>query len=153
MKRFFSNNISLAVLAVLIVFSFFLPSIIQGKIPIPSDALINLYHPWRDTSYGNYAPGRYPAKNTLITDPVLQTYPWRQIAVENLKSGILPLWNPYSFGGQPLLANFQSSVFQVTNLFFLILPFKSAWAFNIILPSIFNSRIHILIFNKFRFYI
>lgn len=139
MKRFFSNNISLAVLAALIVFSFFLPSIIQGKIPIPSDALINLYHPWRDTSYGNYPAGRYPAKNTLITDPVLQTYPWRQMAVENLKSGILPLWNPYSFGGQPFLANFQSSVFQMNNIFFFLLPFKSAWALNIILPSILTA--------------
>ncbi len=139
MRKFFTSNTRLLILVSLVVFAFFLPGLIQGKMPIPSDALINLYHPWRDNPYGNYIQGRFPAKNTLITDPVLQTYPWRKIVIENLKSGILPLWNPYSFAGQPLLANFQSSVFQVNNILFAFLPFKSAWAANIILPSLFSA--------------
>lgn len=151
MKKFFSSNVRLLILASLVIFSFFLPGLIQGKIPIPSDALINLYHPWRDTPYGNYTQGRYPAKNTLITDPVLQTYPWRQILISNLKTGIFPLWNPYSFAGQPLLANFQSSAFQINNLFFAFLPFKSAWTVNIILPSILTAVFTYLFLTNLNF--
>lgn len=139
MKRLFISKYLGVLLAAVFTLSFFLPKILEGKIPIPGDALLNLYHPWRDVPFGTFSPGRFPAKNTLITDPVLQTYPWRELVIENLKSQVIPLWNPYSFGGQPLLANVQSSVFQVLNIFFFIFPFKLAWSLNIILPSILTS--------------
>lgn len=148
MRKFYSNSLLGLILAIFIVFSFFLPNLTRGKIPIPSDALINLYHPWRDSSYNSYQPGRFPAKNTLITDPILQTYPWRQLAIDNLKSGFMPLWNPYSFAGQPLLANFQSSVFQLSNLFFFLLNFKVAWTINIILPSILTAAFTFLFLSN-----
>ncbi len=136
MKKSFSNNISGLLTATFLVLVFFLPSALKGKFPIPADALINLYHPLRDISQDAYNPGKFPAKNTLITDPVLQTYPWRFTAINNLKSGSFPLWNPYSFSGQPLTANIQSAPFQISNLLFFIIPFKIAWVLQIILPEI-----------------
>ena len=136
MKKLFTNLNLRAVLAPFIILFFFTPSILQGKIAIPADSLLGLYYPWRDQSLGGYAAGKFPVKNPLITDPVLQTFPWKKIVGENFKQGSLPLWNPYSFSGQPLLANVQSSPFQIINIFFLILPFKIGWAIQVILPLI-----------------
>jgi len=50
-------------------------------------------------------------------------YPLRYILAESLHSGIIPLWNPYKFGGAPFLATMQTGVFYPVNwLFFLIFP-------------------------------
>lgn len=136
MKILFSSKFFGILAVTTIILSFFLPNIIRGRIPIPADAILNLYHPFRDLQIEKFQAGRFPAKNTLITDPVLQTYPWRYLIIKNLNEGRVPLWNPYSFSGQPLLANFQSSAFQVGNVFFVFLPFNIAWAINIILPLI-----------------
>ncbi len=136
MKRLFSKNILGFLTTAILVLAFFIPGALKGKFPIPADAFINLYHPLRDISQDGYSPGRFPAKNTLITDPVLQTYPWRFTAIGDMKSGNFPLWNPYGFSGQPLSANIQSAPFQITNILFLILPFKIAWSIQIILSEI-----------------
>ncbi len=42
--------------------------------------------------------------------PSLQFVPWRQFALEQLRAGILPLWNPYNGAGTPLFANYQSAL-------------------------------------------
>ena len=125
-----------AIVVCALIFLFFLPNLLIGKVPIPADDLLGLYHPWRDQTYDGYNIGKFPVKNPLITDPVLQTYPWRNLAVFNIQEGNLPLWNPYSFSGQPLLANIQSSPFQVFNFLFFIFPFKVAWSLQIILPVV-----------------
>lgn len=138
MKKSFFKFVP-AVLVCLVVFSFFLPKLLKGKLPIPADSLLGLYHPWRDLSTDNYLPGKFPVKNPLITDPILQTYPWRYLVISNFKNFELPLWNPYSFSGQPLLGNIQSSPFQIFNLLFFIMPFKLAWSIQIILVPIFTA--------------
>lgn len=137
MKKFFSNFPLILVAAV--VLSFFIPNLIKGKIPIPADSTLGLYHPFRDNSYDGYKAEKFPTKNPLITDPVLQTYPWRLQVVDNFKAGFAPLWNPYSFSGQPLLANTQSAPFQILNLLFFVFSFKIAWALSIILPLALTS--------------
>ena len=134
MLRLFFRNLFIFLAAPFAVFLFFLPNLLRDKIPIPGDALLGLYHPWRDVSYQGFNEGKFPVKNPLITDPILQTYPWRKIVVENFKKFELPFWNPYSFSGQPLLANFQSSPFQIFNILFLLFPFKLAWGLQIVLP-------------------
>ncbi|OGG12808.1 hypothetical protein A3D77_07165 [Candidatus Gottesmanbacteria bacterium RIFCSPHIGHO2_02_FULL_39_11] len=105
---------------------FFYPFFIFGKIPIPSDALVGLYYPFRDTLNTRY-PNGYPYKNPLITDPVRQQYVWRELSVDAFRKGKLPLWNPYSFAGTPLLANFQSASFYPLNILFFIFSFPFAW--------------------------
>lgn len=134
-----SSNLLFTLLTCFLILLFFLPNLILGKVPIPADSLLGLYHPFRDLSIDGYNPGKFPVKNPLITDPVLQTYPWRYLVFKNIKEGNFPLWNPYSFSGQPLLANIQSSSFQLTNILFLILPFKIGWAISTILLSVLAS--------------
>jgi hypothetical protein len=56
--------------------------------------------------------------------PLLQFYPWRQLAFDLLRAGQWPLWNPYLGNGAPLLANLQSAVFYPPNWLGVILPLE-----------------------------
>lgn len=56
------------------------------------------------------------------TDLAQQFLTWRAFAAASLHSGHLPLWNPYTYSGQPFLAGFQSAVFYPPNLLFVVLP-------------------------------
>lgn len=111
----------------IIVIIFFWQFFLKGFLPIPSDTIIGLYHPFRDLYAKDYSNG-IPFKNFLITDPVRQQYPWRELTIWSEKKIELPLWNPYSFSGTPLLANMQSAAFYPLNILFLILPFSIAWS-------------------------
>src|SRR3989304_3309109 len=84
---------------------FFWQFLFKGLLPIPTDTIVGLYHPYRDLYVKDY-PNGIPFKNFLITDPVRQQYPWRKLAISAEKNFELPLWNPYNFSGTPLLANF-----------------------------------------------
>ena len=116
----------------LLVVTFFWQFLVKGLLPIPSDTIIGLYHPFRDLYAKNY-PNGIPFKNFLITDPVRQQYPWRELVISVGKKLELPLWNPYNFAGTPLLANFQSAPFYVFNILFFIMPFVTAWSLIIFL--------------------
>ena len=69
-----------------------------------------------------------PLWNPLRWDGIAQFYPWRLFAAQSLRSGTLPLWNPYQFCGTPFAANSQSAVFYPPNLLFALLPTLRAFA-------------------------
>ncbi len=62
--------------------------------------------------------------------PMLQFVPWHQFALEALKSGHLPLWNPLLGMGAPLLANYQSALLYPPNL--LLFIFGSAYGHGVL---------------------
>lgn len=57
----------------------------------------------------------------------------QMLAIDLLKSGQLPLWNPYILAGTPLLANFQSSPFSPTNFVYFVFDRLTAWSIQIML--------------------
>jgi len=120
-----------------VVLIFFWKFFIRDLLPIPADTIVGMYHPWRDFFSKEY-PNGIPFKNFLITDPVRQQYPWRKLAIDVLKKQQLPIWNPYTFGGTPLIANFQSAVFYPFNLLFFIpkLSFSTVWSILIVLQPV-----------------
>ncbi len=59
----------------------------------------------------------------------IQFYPWRDVAYEQLRHGLLPFWNPHVGNGAPLLANLQTAVFYPPNLLYLLLPTEYANGF------------------------
>ncbi|MDE2590017.1 MAG: hypothetical protein KGL95_10185, partial [Patescibacteria group bacterium] len=130
MKKLLSVVFLLLVIAV-----FFKPFISNHLLPIPSDTIVGLYNPYRDL-YASQYPRGVPFKNFLITDPVRQQIPWRNLSIDMEKKLSLPLWNPYSLSGTPLLANFQSAAFYPLNIFFFVLPFSVAWSFLIMLQPL-----------------
>lgn len=119
----------------LVAFIYFSPFFLKGLLPIPSDTIVGLYHPFRDLYKDEY-PNGIPFKNFLITDPIRQIIPWKELALEQLFSLNLPLWNPYEMAGKPLLGNFQSSPFYPINLLLLIQPFYLSWSVFILLQSL-----------------
>lgn len=133
--RVLSHNIWAVVVFLLIVATFFSPAVFQGKLPVPSDALVGLYHPWRDL-YSSTYPRGVPFKNFLITDPVRQQIPWRSATITLWKNARFPWWNPYSFAGTPLAANIQAAVFYPLNILFFILPFPVGWTVLILLQPV-----------------
>ncbi len=109
MRKIFSYK------TIFLIFSSLVFLKVFAKKLFPGDNLIGLYHPYRDF-FVTLFPSGYPYKNPLITDPFLQIFPWKHTAILAFKNMTLPLWNPYSFSGYPLLANFQSGVFFPFNI-------------------------------------
>lgn len=60
-------------------------------------------------------------------------YPLLHTIARQWKAGTLPLWNPYLFGGTPLLATMQGGVFYPPNLLLLVLPEWLAFGYSILL--------------------
>ncbi len=118
-----------------VILIFFWQFLLKGFLPIPSDTIVGLYYPFRDV-YFQTNPNGLPYKNFLITDPVRQQIPWKNLVVEAEKRLTLPLWNPYNFAGTPLLANFQSAAFYPLNLLFYFLPFELSWSLLILLQPL-----------------
>lgn len=114
---------------------FYSPFFISNRTPIPSDTIIGLYHPFRDL-YASTNPNGISFKNFLITDPVRQTFVWKELSMSMWRKGGLPIWNPYEMAGKPLSANFQSGAFYPLNLIFLVTPFWVSWSLFIILQTV-----------------
>ncbi len=68
-----------------------------------------------------YAPHLLGRGALYFGTPALQFHPWRVFALRALLAGELPLWNPLSGMGTPLLANYQSALFYPPNWALLLL--------------------------------
>ena len=112
-------------------FIFAHPYFIFVKVPFPSGYLVNFFAPWNTIS--EFAG---PFKNGATPDVITQIYPWKNLVIDLWKEGIIPLWNPYSFSGTPLLANYQSAALTPLNLLYLILPFVDAWSVAVLLQPL-----------------
>ncbi|MBN1263835.1 MAG: YfhO family protein [Candidatus Pacebacteria bacterium] len=114
------------ILIAFLVVIFFYRTFFRGLVPIPTDLIVGIYHPWRDHQWPDY-PAGVPFKNGLLADIVSIIIPWRLEAIKAFSDGRWPLWLSSVLGGQPLLANFQSAVFSPFNLLFF-LKMKEVWA-------------------------
>ncbi|OGY11705.1 MAG: hypothetical protein A3H88_01050 [Candidatus Blackburnbacteria bacterium RIFCSPLOWO2_02_FULL_44_9] len=117
-----------------IVTVFFYPVFLENKIPLPGDFVVGAYYPWLDYKWG--FPVGVPVKNPITTDVVSFIYPMQMLAIDLLKNGEWPLWNPYILGGTPLLANFQSAPFSPTNFVYWLFDRLTAWSVQIMLQHL-----------------
>lgn len=117
-------------LILVVVLIFFYPVWLKGQIPLPGDFIVGTYYPWLDYKFPGF-PAGVPVKNPITTDVVSFIYPMQMYAVDLIKQGIIPLWNPLILSGTPLLANFQSAPFSPTNFLYFILPQLQAWSIQI----------------------
>lgn len=129
MKSIFRNFPILFIVTLWIIFSS--PYFILGKVPYASTYQVNFFPPW--SSYEKFWG---PVKNNAMPDVHTQIYPWKKLTIDSYKENQVPFWNPYSFAGNPHLANFQSAVFSPFNLLFFILPFIDAWSILILLQPL-----------------
>jgi hypothetical protein len=90
-------------------------AVFTSKLPVPVDE-IAVGYPFRGV-FGEVKP-----RNSLTNDTVKLFLPWMQVAREQLFRFQLPLWNPYSFSGYPLLGNGESAPFSPLFLATLFVP-------------------------------
>lgn len=111
----------------LVATAFLWPTLsISDGVPSPSAGLY-AHAPWQAMTD---APDP-SAGNSALPDVTYQIQPWLLLLKDQLRSGELPLWNPYSFLGQPFWANGQSAPLFPLHLLFAALP--TAWGF-LLLP-------------------
>ncbi|HEV8292707.1 MAG TPA: hypothetical protein VGP94_12325, partial [Tepidisphaeraceae bacterium] len=92
----------------------------RGIVFVPTNGL-KLVAPWA-------TPGEnYIARNEGLLDQTVQFVPWTIYAVERLKKGQIPLWNPYTQMGAPFVGNGQSAIFYPSMLLHLSLPPTWSW--------------------------
>jgi len=116
-------------LLVALAVAFFGRAVFTGKVLLPLDVLLVMV-PWKFQAH--QFPWFRIAQNPMI-DPIQQYYPWRHFAVESLRQGTIPLWNPYAFCGTPFVANLQSAVFYPPNLLFLLMPMGLGFTATVVL--------------------
>ena len=102
---------------------FFWPVTVGGETMLPADNVF-AWEPWR--SYAQEA-GVETIQNTLLTDLYLENYVWKELIVDSLRDGELPLWNPYILTGVPFLAAGQHSAMYPLSVVFYVLPLASAY--------------------------
>jgi len=93
------------------------PVLAGGRVLLPG-AMLHRMSPW-NASASDAGDAHW---NALAWDGIAYFYPARALLARAIKSGELPLWNPYQMCGTPFLADAQSAVLYPPNLLFAILP-------------------------------
>ncbi|MBN2329729.1 MAG: YfhO family protein [Candidatus Omnitrophica bacterium] len=83
---------------------------------------IVIYH-WRILFHGEILCGG---------DMINQFVPWREFALQEIKQGRFPIWNPYVFCGAPFAANIQTSLFYPWNMFNLLFSVERTFSLSLV---------------------
>lgn len=117
---------------VLVFLYVFRKVVFMGLLPFPGDLLVSFFFPYSSGGWEGFV--EFVAhKEFIASDVVRQIFPWRILAMDQLREGSIPLWNPYAFSGTPLIANLQSAVFYPVNILFFVLPDVTAWVTYVLL--------------------
>ncbi len=115
------------ILGLIVCLSVFGRGLLHNKWPTNADMLTGYYMPWVDIAFeGELFP--FHVKNLHQFDSVRQVIPFKYLAIEQWKKGVVPLWNTTQFSGTPLAADFLTGAFFVGNILFWIWEFAKAWA-------------------------
>lgn len=96
-------------------------------VPIPGNMLIGAYYPWLESKWG-FPTGVPFLNNPSMSDVFSQFYLWKSLIVESLRNFQIPLWNPYSYSGYPLLANYHSGTLYPLNVLLVLFGEKTGWS-------------------------
>ena len=93
-----------------------------------------------------------PDGSSVLSDQNMDTrhqlFYWRYFGFNTLAKGIIPLWNPYIYGGTPFVGGLQSAIFYPLNLIYLIFPIHVAINYSIIL-HVFLSGVFTYFYLRF----
>lgn len=150
MKKIFKQYLFSILVGLIFSVFFYFPYFSKHLIPAPLDIIPGMYLPWLDQQRSIF-PNGGPVKNPLPSDVVSLTLPLRKFAIETIKKGEWPLWNPRILSGTPLLANFQSAAFNPINILFLLKRnFIDIWSIQIIFQSLLAFIFFYLFISQFQ---
>ena len=126
MNRRHVPDLAVIALLFLLPLSVFWAQTIGGRTLLPTENLYQ-YEPYRTARAEAGAP-EIP-HNHLLSDLVLQNYPFKLFIRQQLAQGELPLWNPHQFSGIAFFAaGQQSTLYPFSILFYLLdLPTAYGW--------------------------
>jgi hypothetical protein len=106
-----------------------LPLLLFGSVTLSSQTMVpvdNLFQwqPWAASAHE--AEIDYP-HNALLSDLILENYPWKRFIADGVRAGEIPLWNPNILAGTPFLATGQHSAYYPFSLLFIVLPLLKAY--------------------------
>ncbi|RLC93004.1 MAG: hypothetical protein DRI77_12295, partial [Chloroflexi bacterium] len=116
-------DLGAVILLLLLPLLLFAPVALGHKTLLPADNLF-LNEPYRSAA-AEMEVG-YP-HNHLVSDMILENYPWKRLILDAIHDRELPLWDPYIFAGHPFLANGQHSALYPLSLVFYVLPLWRAY--------------------------
>ncbi|MBI5290298.1 MAG: oligosaccharide flippase family protein [Chloroflexi bacterium] len=128
----FRSDLFAALGFLLLPFVLFWPVTFGSRTLVPADNLF-FFQPWSAVREQFHALPPEVPHNDLVSDLLLENYPWKRFILNALRSGELPLWNPYQFAGVPFLASGQHSGLYPFSILFYILPIPSAYGWFIVM--------------------
>ncbi len=126
--------VALALAATLAVL--FHESLFEGKVLTQIDAL-GVFEPWKSAQAEDFVP-----KNTLLLDQSLGFLPWMHFEADQVRDFELPLWEPHSYCGEPLVGTYQSAIYWPLDWIYYLLPtwHTQAWVcfFKLLMTGMFT---------------
>lgn len=114
-------HLAAALLLASIVLVYLWPALVGGDMLAPISVLYT-FTPWQ-----GFTPADIQSYyNPLLSDIPMADYPWRWFVREQIRDGVLPLWNPHVFAGIPFLSNPQNGLFTPFNIPLWVLPLNYA---------------------------
>lgn len=89
--------------------------------------MLGQYHPWLDYRWDNFNTV-FPVLNPTIPDSIFSFYAWKFKAIEALKNGNFPIYDPSTYMGNSFFATGTIGFLYPLNIIFLIFNFNTAWA-------------------------
>jgi hypothetical protein len=120
-----------------------------GLYPFAGNLLVSFFFPWSGGGFAGYDSWT-THKEFIGSDSIRMQLPWKVLAFDQIRKGELPLWNPYSFSGNPLLANYQSGILYPFNVLYLILHPLMAWSALTVLQVFLAMFFMYLLLRKFK---
>ena len=136
-------------LFVFVTASYFWQVIFKNLIPFPGDILVGAYLPWYEYKWGTITGVPFKA-NSSTPDIYSQFYLWKSLIAQSWKHFQFPLWNPYSYSGYPLLANYHSGALYPFNLFQVLFNESTGWSALIIFGVIGSLITMFLLLRQFQ---
>lgn len=137
------------VFIVLVCLVYFWKVILKGMVPFPGDIMVGAYLPWLESKWGT-ATGIPFKANSSTPDVYSQFYLWKSLIAESFRNLQWPLWNPYSYSGYPLLANFHSGSLYPGNILMIVLGDINGWSALIIFGVIGSFTSMYLLLRQFK---
>jgi hypothetical protein len=122
---------------------------LKDFVPFPGDILVGAYLPWLESKWGTTTGIPFKA-NSSTPDVYSQFFLWKSLIAESFRNLQWPLWNPYSYSGYPLLANFHSGALYPFNLFMVLLGDVNGWSALIIFGVVGSFTAMYLLLRRFK---
>jgi len=147
-RRVVFNKILPFILFLIIAFVLFY-KIFLGFYPFAGNLLVSFFFPWSGGGFTGYDQWT-THKEFIGSDSIRMQLPWKVLAFDQIKKSMIPLWNPYNFSGNPLLANYQSGLLYPFNILYLIFHPLTAWSTLTILQVFLAMTFMFLLLQKLK---